>query len=81
MHHQGAGHRLQIQAPYPLSKRTHNEAVPHEDVQRLSEVIEQAVRAEPQEWYWVHRRWKRPARVLDATSANGAERSAAAPRN
>jgi len=71
MHHQGMGHRLEIQPPYLLSQQTDKEAALREDVQRLSEVIEQAVRAEPQEWYWVHRRWKRPARASDASYANG----------
>lgn len=61
MHHRGAGHRLAIQAPYPLSEQPDKEVALRKDVQRLSELIEQAVRAEPQEWYWVHRRWKQPA--------------------
>ncbi len=63
MHHQGAGHWLAIQPPYPLSRQADKEAALREDVQRLSEVIEQAVRDAPAEWYWVHRRWKRPART------------------
>ncbi|MGA0588015.1 lysophospholipid acyltransferase family protein [Dyella sp. KRB-257] len=61
MHHQGGGHRLAIQAPYPLGQQA--DGALQEDLQRLSAVIEQAVRAEPQEWYWVHRRWKRPSRA------------------
>lgn len=62
MHHRGDGHRLAIQAPYPLGQGA-DEAALHKDLQRLSAVIERAVRAEPEEWYWVHRRWKRPSRV------------------
>lgn len=70
MHHQGAGHRLVIQPPYPLSQQADREAALREDVQRLSEVIEQAVRAAPEEWYWVHRRWKRPSRALAPAAVN-----------
>jgi KDO2-lipid IV(A) lauroyltransferase len=70
MYHQGAGHRLVIQPPYPLSRQADREAALREDVQRLSEVIEQAVRAAPEEWYWVHRRWKRPSRALAPAAAN-----------
>ncbi len=81
MHHQGAGHRLVIQPPYPLSRQADKEAALREDVQRLSEVIEQAVRAAPDEWYWVHRRWKRPAHAIEAASANGNAKSAGAHRD
>jgi lauroyl/myristoyl acyltransferase len=81
MHHQGAGHLLVIQPPYPLSRQADKEAALREDVQRLSEVIEQVVRDTPQEWYWVHRRWKRPARASEAASANGDTQPAGAPHN
>lgn len=81
MYHRGVGHRLVIQPPYPLSRQADKEAALREDVQHLSEVIEQAVRAAPQEWYWVHRRWKRPARAIKAASANGNAKSAGAHRN
>jgi len=63
MYHRGAGHRLVIQPPYSLSQQADKEAALREDVQRLSEMIEQVVRTAPEEWYWVHRRWKRPARA------------------
>jgi len=60
MYHRNGGHRLAIQTPYPLSQRTDDSTL-SEDLQRLSGLIEQVVRAEPQEWYWVHRRWKQPS--------------------
>jgi Kdo2-lipid IVA lauroyltransferase/acyltransferase len=58
----GKRFRLKIDAPLPI-QRTGNEA---EDVRRLTQqytrVVEDYVRRYPDQWLWIHRRWKtRPA--------------------
>jgi KDO2-lipid IV(A) lauroyltransferase len=31
---------------------------PHEDTQRIQSVLEQVIRENPDQWLWIHRRWK-----------------------
>ncbi|MDP2168753.1 MAG: lysophospholipid acyltransferase family protein [Thermodesulfovibrionales bacterium] len=50
---QGSGHRVII---HPEVQPTGDE---REDIQRLTNYIEDYVRGNPTEWLWIHRRWKR----------------------
>jgi KDO2-lipid IV(A) lauroyltransferase len=56
------GHRVTLEAMVPLARtgdRSHDVAAA---TAAFTAVIERHVRARPEQWFWVHRRWKtRPA--------------------
>jgi KDO2-lipid IV(A) lauroyltransferase len=41
-----------------LARSGDEEADVRENTQRFTSVIEQYVRAHPEQWLWVHKRWK-----------------------
>lgn len=62
----GGGHHVRIVrpqlSPRPLGGRGDRDAWVAETTQRITSVIEQQIRARPQEWVWWHRRWRDPTR-------------------
>jgi KDO2-lipid IV(A) lauroyltransferase len=61
-------HRVQFHGPFTTSKTGHAAVV--ELTQALSRAVEDAVRAHPDHWFWVHRRWKtRPPASADTPAA------------
>jgi KDO2-lipid IV(A) lauroyltransferase len=55
-------HHIKILPAFYPEKRRDREAAVHEYTQRYSNTIEQMIRAHPDHWNWIHRRWKtRPA--------------------
>ncbi|TCP61894.1 KDO2-lipid IV(A) lauroyltransferase [Rhodovulum bhavnagarense] len=67
----GLNFDIAIEAPIPHT-------TPDEMMQALNDSLEARVRARPEQWFWVHRRWK-PG--LDTASRQGAKHvSGAAPR-
>ncbi len=54
---EGAQHHIQIEPPLVLSK----EGDAEEDARRVNAVTERQVRACPEQWVWMHERWKRQA--------------------
>ncbi|MEI4487231.1 lysophospholipid acyltransferase family protein [Frigidibacter sp. MR17.14] len=49
----GLSFRIQVEAPIPAS-------TPAEMTQALNDSLETVVRQHPEQWFWVHRRWKGP---------------------
>jgi KDO2-lipid IV(A) lauroyltransferase len=72
-------HRIIIERPVELMKSRDIERDVHVNTGRCTAVIERMVRAYPEQWLWMHRRWKTqpvPQRSTDASSeASGGERS------
>lgn len=65
--HGGRSHRLEIQPPFALEAgaASDDEAL-RRCVQRVTQAIEEAIRREPGQWIWTHRRWRtRPGRAAD----------------
>lgn len=55
-------HRLIIDAPLTIEKQVDEKQTIAHNVARITQVIERYIRQYPQEWGWMHRRWKsRPA--------------------
>ena len=53
-------HVVKICGPFETSQRGHEAVI--DLTQKLTRAVEDAVRARPDHWFWVHRRWKtRPA--------------------
>jgi KDO2-lipid IV(A) lauroyltransferase len=55
------GHRITLEPVVPLSVSGDREADVAACTARFTAVIERHVRAHPEQWFWVHRRWKTPA--------------------
>jgi KDO2-lipid IV(A) lauroyltransferase len=57
----GAGHRVRVEAPLVMAP-TDLAA----NVARMTEAVERAIRESPEQWLWLHRRWRtRPAESGD----------------
>ena len=56
MHTDGSGHwRMVIEGPVKLGSRNAGEATA-----KLNGALEQMIRRQPEDWFWVHNRWKTP---------------------
>lgn len=53
-----ARHRLIIEPPFELIKKDHKKEMLTENMAVLTQKIEKYIRKYPQEWGWMHRRWK-----------------------
>lgn len=53
------GHHIQIFPEISLSEQNDKEKAVREDTQAFSRYIEQYIRLHPDEWLWIHKRWKR----------------------
>ena len=51
-------YRLRFEPAVELSRTSDEEADVRENTQRFTRVIEEHVRAHPDQWLWVHKRWK-----------------------
>lgn len=51
-------YRLRFEPAVELSRTDDEEADVRENTQRFTKVIEEHVRAHPDQWLWVHKRWK-----------------------
>jgi KDO2-lipid IV(A) lauroyltransferase len=51
-------YRLRFEPPVELARSGDEEADVRENTQRFTRVIEDYVRAHPDQWLWVHKRWK-----------------------
>jgi Kdo2-lipid IVA lauroyltransferase/acyltransferase len=51
-------YRLRFEPAIQLSRTSEEEADVRENTQRFTRVIEDYVRAHPDQWLWVHKRWK-----------------------
>ncbi|MBF0532817.1 MAG: lysophospholipid acyltransferase family protein [Candidatus Omnitrophica bacterium] len=52
------GHRIIVEAPIPVAAGADEEERVLETTAAITRVIEQYIRRYPQEWGWMHRRWK-----------------------
>lgn len=59
-------HRVQFHGPFTTEKQGHAAVV--ELTQALTRAVEDAVRAHPDHWFWVHRRWKTRPPATDRVS-------------
>jgi Kdo2-lipid IVA lauroyltransferase/acyltransferase len=51
-------YRLRFEPAVPLVRTGNNESDIRENTQRFTKVIEDFIRRHPDQWLWVHRRWK-----------------------
>jgi KDO2-lipid IV(A) lauroyltransferase len=52
------GYRLELDAPLHVARTADREADLLEATRRMTKVVEDHVRACPEQWLWLHRRWK-----------------------
>ncbi|MBI5643295.1 MAG: lysophospholipid acyltransferase family protein [Deltaproteobacteria bacterium] len=52
------GHRIEIQEEIRLVNTGDKERDSEENTRRCTKVIEDTIRKYPEQWFWVHRRWK-----------------------
>ena len=58
----GGDHELTLEAAIPVTRTGHLQHDIEINTARFTETVERHVRAQPDQWFWVHRRWKhRPA--------------------
>ncbi len=56
-------HVIEIQAPIQMEKTADREYDVQKMMQRLTNLVEDHIRSYPQEWFWLHNRWKtRPSK-------------------
>jgi KDO2-lipid IV(A) lauroyltransferase len=68
----GAGHRLVIGEELTLASTGDRERDVVENTAKFTMVIERIIRERPEEWFWVHRRWKtRPLPVAEGAVRHG----------
>lgn len=58
MHREGDAIRVVFEGPYPLPSTGDARADVHAHVATLTSALEQHIRAHPDGWLWLHRRWK-----------------------
>lgn len=54
----GGAHRVTVEPPVPLQRSGDHEADVRENTAAFTRIIERHVVAHPEQWFWVHRRWK-----------------------
>lgn len=54
----GRGHRVIIKPEIPIANTGNKERDAIENTRRFTKAIEDMIRQRPEEWFWVHRRWK-----------------------
>ncbi len=69
----GGRHRVSVEGPIPFERTGDRAADLLAFTARLNAELERHVRAEPEHWYWVHRRWK--TRPPDEAAGPAAERA------
>lgn len=55
---EGSKHRLVIKEPVEIINTGDKEKDVVENTRRMTKLIEEMVREHPEQWFWVHRRWK-----------------------
>jgi KDO2-lipid IV(A) lauroyltransferase len=51
-------HRIIIEPPMYIEEKENNAATIQHNISRITKIIEEYIRKYPQEWGWIHRRWK-----------------------
>lgn len=55
-------HKIIVEPPLPLEEKGNDQGTIFVNTERITQIIERYIRKYPQEWGWMHRRWKsRPA--------------------
>jgi KDO2-lipid IV(A) lauroyltransferase len=54
----GGRHRVTLDGPVPFEREGDRERDVLAFTAQLNRLLEERVRAEPEHWYWIHRRWK-----------------------
>ena len=63
-------HRVRFEGPFAPPPGARGHSAVRALTQELTRAVERAVRAHPDHWFWVHRRWKtRPAEALPPTAS------------
>lgn len=69
---EGRRHVVRFGPPLALQRSADRAADVEGNTRRCLAVVEEAIRAHPEQWLWIHRRWKPPARAAAGiTSAAG----------
>ena len=58
LYREGEGYHLVVQPPIPLPDTGDREADLREGVARCNRTLEALIRRHPEQWVWMHRRWK-----------------------
>ncbi|MFZ5801463.1 MAG: lysophospholipid acyltransferase family protein [Candidatus Omnitrophota bacterium] len=62
-------HRIIIEPALHIEEKDNNEATIRHNISRITKIIETYIRRYPQEWGWIHRRWK--SRPVDSYNLKG----------
>lgn len=63
---EGGRHLLEAHPEIPLETSSDSEEAIRRNTQRFSDAVEAAIREVPEQWTWVHRRWKAEGRMQNA---------------
>ena len=56
-------HKILIDSPITIEPKSTDEETVQFNVGKITQVIEKYIRLYPQEWSWMHRRWKSQSKV------------------
>lgn len=65
MHRSGNGHHVEFHKPLPVVYTDDRACDIEQNMQTFTRSIEDYVRRHPEEWLWIHRRWKRAAEGIE----------------
>jgi Kdo2-lipid IVA lauroyltransferase/acyltransferase len=54
----GERHKIIVEPPFHIEEKENDEATIYACTAKITEIIERYIRKYPQEWGWMHRRWK-----------------------
>jgi KDO2-lipid IV(A) lauroyltransferase len=71
MRTQGDQHKIVVEEPFEIEIKENDDATILACVARITQIIETYIRRYPQEWGWMHRRWKTKPKDFEETAAQG----------
>jgi len=58
-------HHVEVEEPIPFIQKENEEETIRENTQRYNDVLESYVRQHPEQWLWIHRRWKEAINIKE----------------
>ena len=65
-------HKIIIEPPLKLEEPADDKTMIQRNTEKITQVIERYIRKYPQEWGWMHRRWKSQPKPMPTTSQGAA---------
>jgi len=64
-HRPGGGHRVVIGQPFAYEKHSDPDEELYQNTARMTKFIEEAIKANPEDWLWFRKRWNTPYKVQE----------------